>query len=460
MPKIIQTLSNLTTPNLPNVNKGTISQHIGSNIKDFVNKTPIADMVNISSFLAYYFSKDVYNTTYGNNTKEAKDIRNTDRYIEIEHVPLYMNSGKDIDNDSQQDRALNIHLANKTFYLLPMNEIVPKEGDHVILEIQEKYAYPYMITKVTPVLLAEKPGFEVEMAQSPVWTSLNDIRNNVTRTLVYTGYQDGAGSRVLRDKDKDNVINKLSSIFTYLSKSYGDVFYDDEFDVLYIANEEPYTGNKMFSRNLFYLVSLAKLQEYNPVLTYGFNANKLFLTLPVKPELEEPNYKYSIFYKMINKNFCKRKPILAIQSTNNETYQCMLDMISDRDYYNEMDGFNYKPKYSYSTKFYIKDHFQHSILSRFFNIKDILSEIYETVKPSSSKSLNYITYELMNPTISYFLDLYMDNNINDFVDNLNKLERYIIYKENIDDYIGIPLLLISLKQIIEDISGSQNATYY
>lgn len=457
MAKVLQTLSN---SNITNPSRGQITQGIGSNIKDFVNKTPIADMVNLTPLLAIFFSKDVYNTTYGNNTKEAKHIRETDRYIEIQHVPLYMNSGKDIDSEGQQDRAINIHLTSKTFYLLPMNEIVPKEGDHLILEIQEKYAYPYQITKVTPVLLAEKPGFEVEMSQSPVWSSINEIRNNVTKTLVYTGYQDGAGSRVIREKNIDDMINKLNNTFSYLSKSYTDAFYDNEYDVLYISNKDKYDDNIHYTRTLYYLVSMAKMQEYNPVLTYGFNANKLFLTLPVKAELEEPNYKYSIFYKMITKTFCKRKPNMMIHSTDDDSYQHMLDILTERDYYNEVDGFKYKSKYSYGTKFYIKSHYNHSILSRFYNVEDVISEIYETVKPNSQMTWNYISYELENPTISYFLDLYMDNDINTFVDELGRLERYIVYKENIDDFIGIPLLLIALKAIISDLNGKQEGTYY
>lgn len=459
MAKVLNTLGNITSKTtLPN--RGEITQGIGSSIKDFVNKTPIADMVNLTPLLSIYFAKDVYNTTYGNNTKESKNIRETDRYIEIENVPLYMNGGKDIDSDGQQDRAINIHLTSKTFYLLPMNEIVPKEGDHLILKIQGKYAYPYMITKVTPVLLAEKPGFEVEMSQSNVWSSINEIRENVTKTLVYKGYQDGKGSRVIMEKDIDQMIETLNNVFSYLSKSYTDTFYDNEYDVLYISNKDKYNDNIHYTRTLYYLVSMAKLQEYNPVLTYGFDMNKLFLTLPVKPDLEEPNYKFSIFYKMLTKNFCKRRPSMMLHALDNDGYQHMLDIISERSYYNEIDGLKYTPKYSYSTKFYIKPHYKHSILSRFYNVEDVICEIYETVKPNSSLTWNYISYELLSPTITYFLDLYMDGEVDTFIKDIGKLERYVVYKENIDDFIGIPLLLITIKSMINDLNGKQEGTYY
>lgn len=458
----VNTIANTQTSIPSRPTRGEIVTKLGNSSRDFVNRTPIGDLVSLTPYLGWWYSIDAYYSTTGNNSKQSKDLTKTNKFIEISSVPIYMSGSQDIDREQTPERAINIHLTSKTIYLMPMNEIVPKEGDHYVFEIQGKLAVPYQVTKVTPTLLAEKPGFEVEIAHSTVFKSRYDLINNTIKKYVYTGILDAQGSRVIRSVDADQAIKHLQNIFNYLSKLYTDTFYDEDWDMLYFENvgkwDYPNHHNIRFA---YYLPSQCKAQELNGVLKYGFNLNRLFLTPPFKPSsLYETNYKRSLIYRLINKTIDIRPKGLFMSFENTAADKVLVDLLKKRTKYVQDSTFQWSPKYGYTTQLYLKEHTNHSILSRFYNDATTIVECYE-MPINESSDFSYVYYEIKDPKILFFLDMYMDNNYNDFISNINLLDDYAILKDNFDHFFAIPLLLTTINSVIRYLAEDDTkGTYY
>lgn len=461
-PNIINDVSNSqkTIPSRPT--RGEIVNKMGSSSRDFVNRTPIGDLVSLTPYLGWWYSIDAYYSTTGNQSKQSKDLTATNKFIEIADVPVYMSGSQDIDREQTPERAINIHLTSKTIYLMPMNEIVPKEGDHYVFQIQGELAVPYQITKVTPTLLAEKPGFEIEISHSTIYKSRYELMNNTIKKYIYTGILDAQGSRVIRSLEKDQQIKHLQNIFNYLSKLYTDTFYDESWDMVYFENVGKYEyPNEQNLRFAYYLPSMCKAQELNGVLKYGFNHNRLFLTPPFKPSsLYETNYKRSLIYRLINKTIDIRPKGIFMSFANSCSENTLQEILRVRDRYAQESHFKWKAKYGYTTQLYIKDHINHSILSRFYNDKTTICECYE-MPIDETTEFNYTYYEIKDNIIVFFLDMYMDNNYDDVISNLHLLDNFAILKDNFDHFFGIPMLLTTIDSVIRYlIKDDTKGTYY
>ena len=117
----VKKVSNIQSQAPSRPTRGEIVTQLGTSSRDFVNRTPIGDMVTLTPYQGWWYSIDAYYSTTGNNSKQTKDPTRTNKYIEIADVPVYLSGSQDIDREQTPERAINIHLTSKTVYLMPMN---------------------------------------------------------------------------------------------------------------------------------------------------------------------------------------------------------------------------------------------------------------------------------------------------------------------------------------------------
>ena len=117
------------------------------------------------------------------------------------------------------------------------------------------------------------------------------------------------------------------------------------------------------------------------------------------------------------------------------------------------------PKYSYDMKYYLREKNDHLILTTMFNTGIILVDMLNTASfiDPALKSC-HVTYQLMHPIITRFLDYWMDNDIKSIMSNIKDLKNLMIDKDNIDDYMGIPMLLIVLNIIYKELNRDTNTS--
>ena len=127
------------------------------------------------------------------------------------------------------------------------------------------------------------------------------------------------------------------------------------------------------------------------------------------------------------------------------------------DEYND----NYIPQYSYSIKFYLRERSDHLILTTMFNTGITLVDMLNTASfiDPTLKSC-HVTYQLMHPVITKFLDKFMENDIEYICNNVKELHKLMVDKDNIDDYIGIPMILLVLDLIYRELNRDTNGSVW
>ena len=62
-----------------------------------------------------------------------------------------------------------------------------------------------------------------------------------------------------------------------------------------------------------------------------------------------------------------------------------------------------------------------------------------------------VKYTVTHNIVTKFMDMYMDSDFKGIVNNLELLDYYIFDRQNIDDYIGVPLVILVLKLTLENL---------
>ena len=73
---------------------------------------------------------------------------------------------------------------------------------------------------------------------------------------------------------------------------------------------------------------------------------------------------------------------------------------------------------------------------------------------------SWVEYEIKSPVICPVLDMYMEDKWDDILAWCKKLKRFSPSKYNIDDFMGIPLMLICINKAIDAKTDSNNKGTY
>lgn len=450
-----------------NPSRGDMELQIGIRNEWLWNNTPVTGLLNVATIRCDYYSINVNETTYGNTTKEVKTNMTATFFNKINNFILYQRDGNEIEDSNGTDRALNIHLGPKQSVIIGQTQVVPKENDHIILQSQSKLGlyYPFRVTKVSPILFNQQESFLIEYSQSQIFKNAEELDYRVVKEYDFIEKNVGTGNQVLFDKETSDNVSALTDIFNRLAVSYTQAFYDDEKDVAAFKWEIfPDREEQNIRPNKYWFMygALKLFQEKVGALKYGFYSNTLFIGSSYPIPREETNYNHSLYIKLIDKEFCKVEEESGYtDNACSEAMHAFEKAFIERDYYNEDHGIEYTPRYSYRTKLYFLENALHSILNRFYMSKIITVDMIE--KPDISDLFTrsaHIHYVLKSPAICRVLDAYMDGDNTALMNAIMKLKRYSIDKENIDDYMGIPLLLYAISSCIDTASGTSRNTYY
>lgn len=473
MAKLINSGS-ITSEKSPNILKGNESPtrgemelSIGLKNEWLWNNLPVTGLLNVSTVKCDYYSINVNETTYGNSTKEVKTNLTATFFDKINNFTIYQRDSSDIEDETNSDRGLNIHLGPKQSIVLGQTQLIPKENDHIILhsQIKQGLAYPYRVTKVTPVLLNQQESFIIEYAQSKLFKSAEELDARVVVEKDFIEKNVGTGNQVLFDKETSKKLEAVATIFNRLTTSYTEAFYDEEKDVAAFDwkfranyNEQDCTPTHI----MFIYAAIRRFQEKHDVLKYGFYNNTLFVGPAYPIPREEANYNNSLYAKLIDKDFCKISEDPGyVDNITSTIMQEFLKCCENRDYYNEDHGIEYTPQYAYRTKLYFLEKTNHSILSRFYMSGIITCDMIEMPEISDGITRSsHVNYTLKSPAICRVLDAYMSNNRDSLIRAILGLKRYSIDRENLDDYFGIPLLLYVVGDLINSMNGKFRNTYY
>lgn len=460
-----------TSPNLlagnENPSRGDMELNIGLKNEWLWNNLPVTGLLNVSTVKCDYYSINVNETTYGNSTKEVKTNATATFFDKINNFVIYQRDATDIDDEANADRGLNIHLGPKQSIVLGQTQLIPKENDHIILhsQLRQGLAYPYRVTKVTPILLNQKESFIIEYAQSKLFKNVEELDRRVVIEKDFIEKNVGTGNQVLFDKETSKEVEAITTIFERLTTSYTEAFYDEEKDVVAVnwKFRDNYNEQDVTPTNLMFIyAAIRRFQEKHDVLKYGFYRNTLFVGPAYPIPREEANYNNSLYAKLIDRDFCKvGEDPGYVDNITSTTMMEFVKCCKDRDYYNEEHGDEYVPKYVYRTKLYFLEKTNHSILSRFYMSKIITCDMIEMPEISDGITRSsHVNYVLKSPAICRVLDAYMNNDSDGLTKSILKLKRYSIDKENIDDYFGIPLLLYVIGDTLNTMNGKERNTYY
>ena len=212
---------------------------------------------------------------------------------------------------------------------------------------------------------------------------------------------------------------------------------------------------------------MVEFQLNEEILKYGLDNNTLFVESVPDIENTQSNYLKSIYQRLMNKDFDEYSAdvdMSQIDKLDGYSSVHFTKLYEPRDIINADHEYMYVPKYAYVQKFYFREYCEHSMLTAFyksnFTMVDIIDGVAWNNKIGKSE---YVYYYLRSPIITKFLDAYMDDGVADILGEsryLNKLKKYTIDKDNVDDYMGIPLLLYAIKSVIGDITKSSYTGAY
>lgn len=393
--------------------------------------------------LCTYWSIDG-STTYSESTKNVKLSHEAQKFIQINNFVMYSYDSEDIEDKTADDRRIAINLASKSSFLQP-GSILPKEGDHLLLASQGSIAKPYMVTKVTPLKFLAKEVWNIDYAESTVYT-LSELEARTIKHKEYVQHNASTGAPALIDSDMKSLVDLANTVIDKIRTKYVELFYDVTMDTLVYV---PYNNTKVHLN--YYAIS--RLQETQGILKYGYDKNTLFIQNTYGFEAVEDNYDKSLYGSLIDRWFELREECCEEDTSNarSEGTNAILTACELREQiFAEYRGFPaYESKYMYTTRLYVKPHKKHMILTRYYNSGITLYDMFDTAGffDRALKS-TWVNYEIKSPVITRALDMYMDENWDGLLEYCKKLKRYSPSKLCIDDYIGVPLLLLCLQEAL------------
>lgn len=452
------------------------SESIIANNNKSLLETSLSSMTSQSQYTVDYFSINGPETTYTETLNLTLNRHKTERFTLIYDLILHGSSTEDLEDKKDTERKLAINLANKEF-IVPVGSIEPKIGDHLVLKIQGSVGElkPYEVTDVQAVKYNYKEVWKIIIGETHAYT-LSELMDRVVKKMNYVDGNVGSGMASLIDTNTKAASDKILAVMDALQSSYVEAFYDVQSDTL---GFEPTLGSfdssgrwesvegtcKRVYKNQFIFNHYANdlMQQKNQVLKFGHDKNVLFVSNVYGFDRTEINYKTSMYNDLIKRKY---KPINEVFAGPNDdliqgdTTVLFKQVLALRDFILEEDDFDYEPRYSYNKKFYMRRREEHLILTPYFNTGKILVDMLNTTSFIDDLKNNYATYELKSPRICKILDLFMDDNKAELVSNLDILDELYVDKDNIDDYMGVPLLLLALSEVYYELNKDKSVGTY
>lgn len=397
-------------------------------------------------------------TSYSESTKNVKLNHGAKKFTKIKSFVMYMYDSEDIEDKTSDERSLSINLASKTSFLQP-NSIIPKEGDHLLLASQGSIAKPYMVNKVMPLKFLDKEVWNIEYSESTVFT-LAELEGNTISTKVYVGTNNGSGGSALIDEDLKDSVDLASTVVDKIQTKFVELFYDINMDALIYKPHEQH--GKM---HLNYYAN-DKMQEYYGVLKFGYDKNKLFFQNTYGFDAVEENYDKSLYGTLIDRYFEERADYCPDNTNGKITSDAAMALVKAMELreriFAEYRGVkDYESKYVFNTRLYLRPKTEHMILTRYYNSGVMYVDMFDTAgffDPKLKRS--WVDYEIKSPVILPVLDMYMDEDWDGIITYCKKLKRFSPSKFNIDDYMGVPLMLICINEAIAKVTDSKNEGTY
>lgn len=475
----------------PSTSRARAELTLADNFKKMIGGR-IPDMINLPASAIDLFHINKKETTYSEATKATTDVR-ANMFDLIEGVPTYgVPTRREVQDGSKDDRKLALKIEQEGQMLIPYCDVTPVVMDHF-------YAYSFadiddhlfVITKVEKQFLIDRDFHLVTYSPSPYF-KYSDIMKQVVNTYVFeedkgTG-ANGTGveaSQIVAKGDKvskDEVENKIKE----LNDKFIDTFYNEERDSLIFlpssslstlvpkeidgVNLDPSWLELYKIRKMgFIYYSLIDLQLNYPIMEYSIDRNILFLEPPYPLYGAKSSYKGSLYDRLIRKDFKKigvvsdkknlfknrkeiEEEVIGNPSAYAFKYFCK---VRDRLNY-EYELNDYEVKYDYSCWFYFKMYKKHNALTRYWNTGIAVNYLlHNTYIEDDYEKTGVAKYTLTHNIATKFMDMYMDGDTKGIVDNLYLLDYYIFDRENIDDYIGVPLVILVLKLTLGDLKAGR-----
>ena len=458
-------------------NRSDSELQIALNAKYAWGSTALTQMVQAATIKCTYYSVNVNESTYRDGIEAGSDVVKSRYYTKINNFVMYQRDGQDVEESSDDDqREVNINLTSHQSLIIGVTGFIPKVGDHIVLASQKELAIPYMVNKVTPTSYIDRECFRIDYSPSPfyrakeingetsynVTTLVKELEGQVVATAEYVSGTAGTGQATIQPTAVVDAANELGAIYTNLARQYSQAFYNEKYDIIGM-NPNWLCDGKIWFR----YVSMVEFQLNEEVLKYGFDNNTLFVESVPDIENIQSNYLKSIYQKLMNKDFDKYDPeVIMSQIDKLDGYSSIhfSKLFEPRDIINEEHDYRYIPKYSYTQKIYFREYCEHSMLTAFYKTGFTMIDMIDGVAWNNRLGASeYVYYSINSPIISKFLDAYMDDSVESLMSDeryMKKLKKYTLDKDNVDDYMGIPLLLYAIKSVIGDITKSSYTGAY
>ena len=399
------------------------------------------------SVLCTYWSIDD-SSSYSESTKNVKFNHNAKKFVRISKMVIYNYDSEDLEDKTTDDRRLSINLAQKSSFMQP-GSILPKEGDHLLLASQSNIAKPYMVSKVTPLKFLDKEIWNITYVESTIFT-LNELEALTVSRKTYVPENSASGGSALIDEDLKEIVDVASTVVDKLQSKFVELFYDVTMDALVF---KPHGVDNRIHYNYY---ANSRMQELLGVLRYGYDKNKLFIQNTYGFDAIEENYDKSLYGSLVDKYFLPIEddecPATPPENIRSEAAMILSNMFDLRErIFSEYRGFpEYSPRYSYYTRLYLRPKTEHMILTRYYNSHVMLVDMFDTAgffDPRLKRS--YVNYQIKSPVILPLLDMYMEDKWDEILNYCKKLKRFNPSKFCIDDYFGVPLMIIAISKAIK-----------
>lgn len=458
MPRFTGSIGGTTSSDRPD--RSTIE--VKSAVTKKMMYTKFINMITASSIQVDYFKINKDETTYSEHTNNIKNQQTAKHFDLIENFIIYDKNGQELtDKTEPNERTISISLETKQSVVL-MNTIYPTEGDHFIMKSQGAIAKPYMVTKVQPSMFLDNEVWIITYSESTMFTSYNNLLDRVVNTYEYVPANINTDRNAIMEKGINESILKAEQILSSINKMYIEQFYDTMYSVLRFC---PLQNPDLYFE--YYCNALMQDDNGEQVLKYGLARSTLILVNTYGYDNSEADYMDSLYKLLSERLFDPRDCYEPTGDENKNTSYytnafvtaMQMRQLIFADYSRVPE---YTSKYVFGTRFYFRGTVQHSIMTRFYNSKLTLVDVFN--KPSyinPALRTSWIWYEIESPYILPALDMYMDSDYKGIINYVkNKLRRYRPDKYNIDDYFGVPLLLQAGYEAINKMSNKNTVSTY
>lgn len=472
----------LRTLKAPSTSRVKAEESLNRNFKAMVGSR-LPDMLNLPVGGLEFFHVNRKETTYSEGTKSVADVRSY-KFDSFDGIPGYGVPARKDQGDVKDDRKLALRLEPEGTIIIPYAQFVPVPMDHffsyAMADIDD---HLYVVTKVEQVFIIDRDWYQLTYSPS-MYFKYSDIQKQVINQYEYeedngpgvnSPDKKGEGGVIVSKSNRES-INELEKRIDEVNSKYIDTFYSEKYDALmflssrYLSALIPKTIKGVDlnpswldlyrSRKMgFMYYALMDLQENAAIMEYSIDKNILFIEPPYPLFGAKASYKGSLYDKLIKKEFRKIGSTEPDKNPFKNRTNEFSEFIGNPsgyafEYFKAVrDGlvFDYELKdytveYDYTTHFYFKLYDRHTALTRFWNsgiaINYMIHNIYNEDMYEKSAC---VKYTLKQNIVTKFCDLYMNSKHNEIVNNLYLLDYYVFDRENLDDYIGIPMLLLVLK---------------